>query len=269
MLRPPRWLTSFTLALLTATTAGAAERDASARGDSASDSASYSWGLGIAGFSQQQPYRGIERFNVPIPLIYFENRRVRLLGPFLDLKLADLEWGGDQELSLGVRVQWFGFNGYKPTDAPMLNGMEERKAGIFAGPSIKWSNPLVNLSVEWMFDASSESKGHRTRVGLDRSFHLGERFRLTPGAAAIWLDSTYADYYYGVRGAEARADRPAYVANSTVNTEFTLRLDYTIDGRQSVFGAMQYTALGRNIKNSPLTDRAGETMVLMGYLYRF
>jgi outer membrane protein len=261
--------TFFALALLAATAASAAEQEPSAGPDSGEESSSYSWGLGVAGLSQQQSYAGIDRNNIAIPLIYFENRWVELMGPWLDIKLPGFEWGEDQELKFAIRTQLFGFDGYKAKDAPILSGMAERKSGIFAGPSFKWSNPIVDVFGEWQFDAAGNSKGQRMSLGIERQFHFGDRFMLTPGITASWLDDKYANYYYGVRSTEARAGRPAYSAGSTVNTEFSLRADYFFDQRQAVFLQAGYTALGSKLEDSPLTDRSGETMVLFGYLYRF
>jgi outer membrane protein len=224
--------------------------------------------LGLGAISKQQSYTDIDRDNMAIPLIYFENRWVQLLGPRLELKLPGLEWGKEQELSFGVGIEFDG-SGYKGSDAPILSGMAKRKDGILAGASAKWSNPLVNVSTEWMIDAGNASKGQRISIGLERSFNLGERFMFTPSATAIWLDKKYADYYYGVRSAEARADRPAYIADSTVNAELALRTDYMIDQRQMLFASLEYTLLGSEIKDSSLVERSGETMVFLGYLYRF
>jgi len=267
-------LTRFALTLLAATAAGAAEQDGPPNGKPGEgppdgDGRSYSWGLGLGGISQQLSYAGIDRDNMAVPLIYFENRWVQLFGPFLDIKIPGIKWSEEQELSFAARVQLFGVNGYESDDAPILNGMAKRKSGIFAGPTAKWSNPLADVSVEWMFDVSGESKGQQIKFGLERMFPVGGQFMFTPGVAAIWLDKKYADYYYGVRNIEARVGRPAYVADSTVNVEFSLRTDYLIDQRQQVFVSLGYTALGSEIKDSPLTDRSAETQVFLGYLYRF
>lgn len=259
-------LTCLALTLLAASAVGAAEQEGSPEGD---DSKSYSWGLGLAALSQQQGYTGIDRENIAIPVIYFENRWVQLFGPWLDIKLPELEWGEDQKLSSGVRTQLFGFNGYEPDDAPILNGMEERKNGIFAGPFAKWSNPIVDVSLEWMLDATGDSEGQRMTVGLEKQFHFGEHLMLTPSVTATWMDDTYVDYYYGVRTSEARTGRAAFVADSTMNTDFSLRTDYMFDQHHAAFAMLQYTALGSEIEDSPLTDRSSETMVLMGYMYRF
>lgn len=269
MLRVQGRTTLFALTLLVAIAANAAEQDS--RGpDSGEKSKSYSWGLGVAGLSQQQAYAGINRNNIPIPLIYFENQWVELMGPWLNIKLPSFEWGDNQQLEFALRTQLFGFDGYKAKDAPILNGMSGRKAGIFAGPSFKWSNPIADMFGEVMFDASGNSNGARFSLGVERQFHFGEHFMLTPGVAATLADKKYGNYYYGVRSAEARADRTAYfIENGTVNTEFTLRADYFLDQRQAMFLQAGYNALDNKIKDSPLTSRSGETMLLLGYLYRF
>lgn len=265
----PARLIRLAFLLLATFSSGAAAQDAPADADPGDRPKSFSWGLGLAGLTQQQPYAGIKRENLAIPVLYFENSWVQLMGPFLELKAPSLKWGNEQELSFGAGAQLIGFNGYEPDDAPVLNGMKERKSGIFAGPLVKWSSPFVNVSAQWMLDASRESKGQRISLGLERSFHLGQHFMFTPSATATWMDSKYADYYYGVRSEEARAGRPAYVADSTLNAELGLRIDYMIDKRQSVFAMLQYTALGSEIRRSPLVDRSSEHGILLGYLFRF
>jgi outer membrane protein len=256
------------MTLLAATAASAYGQDASADADTVDESTPYRWGLGLAALTQQQSYTGIDRFNIAIPLPYFENSWAQLMGPRLNLKLPGIEWGKDQQIAFAAGIQWYGFDGYKPGDAPIMNGMDARKGGIVAGPAVRWKNPYVDVSAEWMIDASSNSKGQRISIGLERSIHIGDSLMLTPGITATWLDKKHADYYYGVRHSEVRADRPAYVAEGTVNAEFSLRTDYRIDERWTVFGSLRYTALGSEIENSPLTDRSHETMVFMGYLYR-
>lgn len=269
MLRLTDRITSFFLMLLVATAAGAAERDPEAGSDSGEEPKSYSWGLGLAGISQQQVYAGMDRDNIAIPLVYFENRWVQLIGPWFGLKLPGFEWGDEHELELTLRAQLFGFDGYEPDDAPILNGMGERKNGIFAGPAFRWSNPIAEVFGEWMFDTSGNSNGQRVSIGLERKFHLGNHFIFTPSATATWLDKKYADYYYGVRVAESRADRSVYVGDDAVNAEFSLRTDYLFDQHRLVFLQMGYTAFASEIKDSPLTDRSSETMLIVGYLYRF
>jgi outer membrane protein len=267
MLREQR-LVFLASTLLVAHAAAAGEQNPSTDEGLRGEPPSYIFGLGLGGIARQQAYAGIDRDILPIPIVYFENRWLQLIGPAVEFKLPGLAWGGEQELSFGLRAEFDG-SGYKAKDAPVLQGMARRKNGVLAGISAKWSNPLVELKGEWMMDASSASEGQRIRVGVERAFQAGERFTLTPGASATYLDGKYADYYYGVRAGEARAGRPAHVVDATVNAGFALRTDYMIDRKQMLFLQAEYTALGNEITDSPLVSRSGETSLFLGYLYRF
>jgi outer membrane protein len=229
---------------------------------------SHIFGLGLGAIARQQAYAGIDRDILPIPIVYFENRWIQLIGPGVEFKLPGVEWGADQELSFGLRAEFDG-SGYKAKDAPILQGMARRKNGVLAGASVKWSNPFMEVKGEWMMDASSASEGQRIRLGVEHAFQAGERFTFTPGASASFLDSKYANYYFGVPASEARVDRPAYAVGSTVNAGFALRTDYMINRRQMLFLQAEYTALGKEITDSPLVSRAGETSLFLGYLYSF
>ena len=225
------------------------------------------WGLGIAAGVRQQPYAGAGTKTQGIPLIYYENRYVRVLGAGAELKLPKVELGSGSSLSFGLRAK-YGPGGYEPSDAPILEGMQERKGSVWLGAGVTWHNEIVDVSAEWLGDASGKSKGQQFRIGVQRDFRAGS-FTLTPRIAANWLDNKYVDYYYGVRTEESRAGRPAYLGASTVNTEIGLRIGYAIDRRQSVFVDVSATQLGKQVKNSPLVDRSNQTSLSAGYLYRF
>lgn len=237
--------------------------------DGAGGPPSHSWGIGVIGLAQQQAYAGIDPFYIALPIIYFENSWAQIMVPRVNLTPPALKWGRGQELSIGAGVQLFGFNGYQPDDAPILDGMAERNSGLFAGPVVRWNNPLVNVAAEWMLDASSNSKGQRVSLGLERTWFVGRQVMLTPSATTTWLDADYADYYYGVRTSEARANRPAYAAGRTTTTDLSLRTTYLLDQKQALILLLQCAVLGNGIKDSPLVDRSTEPMILTGYLYRF
>ncbi|WP_438998510.1 MipA/OmpV family protein [Variovorax beijingensis] len=225
------------------------------------------WGLGMAAGVKQQPYTGAGTKTQGIPLIYYENRYVRVLGAGAELKLPEIELGSNSSLSFGLRAK-YGLGGYEPSDAPILEGMQERKGSVWLGAGVTWHNEIADISAEWLGDASGKSKGQQFRLGVQRDFRAGS-FTLTPRIAANWLDRKYVDYYYGVRTEESRPGRPAYLGASTVNTEIGLRVDYAIDRQQTVFVDVSATRLGKQIKNSPLVDRSSQTSLSVGYLYRF
>jgi len=229
------------------------------------------WALGVGAISQQKAYAGIDRDNMAIPFIQYENRWISISGPQVGFKLLGLDLAPDQRLNVSLVARWDG-SGYDDDDiedTPILNGMRERKSGIWAGARIAWSSRWVDISAEALADASGNSEGKRFNLGVEKTWHIGERLLVTPRVAASWQDRKSIDYYYGVRADEARAGRPAYLGQSGVNTEAGVRTMYLFDRRHSAFVDLEVSRLAGDIKDSPLVDRSTENRVFVGYLYRF
>ncbi len=260
----PRLATAFALAIAL----GGGVTDAAAQRPGPESPDSTTWGLGLGVFSAQKPYTGIDRENKVLPLVQFENRYVRVLGPGIEAKLPSLALGGAHRLDLRL-VGLYDGAGYEAGDAPVLAGMAERKAGFWLGAKVKWRNDVVDVGAEWLADASGHSKGQRFGLGLEKTWQSGGNLLLTPYLTAHWHDKKVVDYYYGVRASEARVGRPAYAGQSTVNTEAGVRAVYRFDAHQSVLLNVGVTRLGKEIRNSPLVDRSSENRVVLGYLYRF
>jgi outer membrane protein len=229
--------------------------------DEGGDSGSH-WGLGIAVMPETKAYRDFDNKTRIWPMVTFENRWVRLLGPGLEVKL-----GRSGPLSYGLTVG-YADDGYKASDSPFLAGMDKRQASAWVGGRLGLQTGWASLSADWSGDASSHSKGQRLRLGAEHRFALGE-FGLTPRVTATWLDGKYVDYYYGVKASEVLAGRAAYHPGSTVNTELGLRVDYRLAPQQMLFADMGFTSLGSAVKRSPLVDRSTLPEVRLGYLYRF
>lgn len=256
-----------TLILLTAGVANAAAQALPPDGDSGNEK-SYSWGLGLAGMAMQKPYTDIDLDSMIIPVIYLESRWVQLIGSALEFKLPGISFNDENVLSFGARVEFDG-GGYKESDAPILNGMARRKNGILVGGAARWEMPQLSVSADVMFDANSASKGSRMSLEVERMFFVGGQMMITPGFSASLLDRKYTNYYYGVSPTEVRIDREIYEPGSTFNLSAGLRGDYIFGVHHALFIQAEYTALGSEIKNSPLTDRSGDSMLFLGYLYRF
>ncbi|WP_245801348.1 MipA/OmpV family protein [Pollutimonas bauzanensis] len=229
---------------------------------------STSWSLGVGGMSRQQPYTGIDRDNKVLPLIQFENKYFHIFGPEIGFKLPGLAISDTQKLDFSIIGKYDG-SGYEADDAPILDGMSKRKSGFWAGARMEWNSDLVDVSAEWLADASGNSKGQRFNLSLERTWRFGGHMMLTPRVGANWQDKKYVDYYFGVRNNEARIDRPAYEGKSGVNAEVGVRGIYMFDKRHSVLLDVEVSSLAKGIKNSPLVDRSTENRVFLGYLYRF
>lgn len=221
------------------------------------------WGLGIGAGVERQPYTGIDNNKRLLPLLTYDSEYFRFAGLTADWKFARTE-----RFAFALRGKYALGDGYEADDAPVLAGMDKRKAGFWVGGAATWNADVAKLSLELLGDVSGHSKGTQARLGIERSFTSG-RFVFTPRASVLWADKQYVDYYYGVTGAEATASRAAYEGKSTVNVQAGLRTAYVLDPRQSLFLDVSATALGKEIKDSPLVDKKTVPAVAIGYLYRF
>lgn len=220
------------------------------------------WGLGLGVSSETSPYRGVSTETNALPMLSFENRYVRVRGPSVDLKLPS---AGPVSMALKAR---YSTQGYKASDAAELQGMDQRKGGLWLGASADWRLPWAQLSAEWQGDANGRSDGQQVKIEASRRFQVGD-LGLRPHLAFVWQDSAYVDYYYGVRATESRAGRAAYVGSATVNTELGLQMNLPLAPSHSIFLDLSHTFLGSAIKDSPLVDRSGVTAVRAAYVYRF
>jgi len=232
-------------------------------GDSTSN-----WGLGLGVASAQQPYTDIDRDSQAIPLIYFENDYVRVLGATAEIKLPSLQMGDSQQFNFNI-IATYDSSGYEEGDAAILDGMDDRDGGFWGGAKVEWQSEWVNINAEWLADVSGDSDGQRFTLGLERSWTFGQHMMLTPRLAAVWHNQDYVDYYFGVRNDEVRANRAAYKGKSTINTQFGVRGTYMFDQQHSVFLDLETVRLGSEIEDSPLVDTSSENSVRFGYLYRF
>ncbi|HEY9026638.1 MAG TPA: MipA/OmpV family protein [Burkholderiaceae bacterium] len=259
---PPLLLSSFGAAVALVLPAWALADEPAGDGMSPAASGSSSWALGVAIGISQRPYRDADNKTLALPLLMYENRWVRFGGTGLDLKLPS---AGPVSFALRAR---YSFDGYDADDAPILNGMEDRKSSFWLGGAARWHNPVVDVSAEWVGDASSHSKGQQFKLVLERGFRAGA-FEFTPRLGASWLDRKYVDYYYGVTAAEVRADRPFYEGKSTVNAEVGLRTVYGLAPRHALTLDLSTTRLGSAIQDSPLVGRRNVSSARFGYVYRF
>jgi len=221
------------------------------------------WALGLGVATAQRPYAGDSNKTIPFPFVSYENDWFRIAGIGADLKL-----GSAGPLTFALRAKVALADGYKSGDAPILNGMQDRKGSLWLGPAVQWKSDIAKLSFEVLADALGRSKGMQAKFGAEHDFRVGS-FLLTPHAAAEFVDKKYVDYYYGVTAAEATANRAAYEGRATVNLEAGLRAAFMIDRANSVFVDGGAKALGKGITDSPLVGRKVTAGFAAGYIYRF
>ena len=221
------------------------------------------WTVGLGVTSSQRAYAGADNKTIPFPLVAYENDYFRIAGLGVDVKL-----GSVAGFTFAVRTNYALGDGYKSGDSPILDGMEARKGSLWIGPGVQWKTDIAKVSFDVMGDALGKSKGVQAKLGVERNFRAGP-FIFMPHAAAELADKKYVDYYYGVRAAEANAQRPAYDGKSTVSVEGGLRTVFMLTPSNSIFADASVKALGKGITDSPLVDRKETASFLLGYSYRF
>ena len=235
------------------------------------DTKQWSWGLGIGAVSAQKPYEDIDRSTTAIPMLFAENKYVRLLGLGVDVKLPHFQISDSQRLNFYISGKYDG-SGYDDDDiddTPILNGMDERDSGFLLGLKVEWKTDMVNVNASWLTDVSGSSEGQRISLGIDKTWQINEHISLTPHLSVTYLDSSYVDYYYGVAQHEVATNRPAYEADSAFQFEFGVRSMYLFNAKHAIFVDLGVTSLSSEIKDSPLVDSSTSEQIMLGYTYRF
>lgn len=220
------------------------------------------FGIGLGVAVVDKAYRDYEKDTLALPILSYENEWISASLPTFDVKAYK---AGDVSFRLRAR---FSGDGYEAEDAPILAGMSERKSSLWIGGAVIWNAGFANISGELLTDVMGNSEGSRAKLQIDRRFSSA-KFGFTPRMGVEWTDKKYVDYYYGVQLSEARAGRAFYEGKSTANLQAGIRLDYSINPKNIVFLDLSTTSFGSAVKDSPLVDKSNQSVVALGYSYRF
>ncbi|MGO2012417.1 MAG: MipA/OmpV family protein [Pseudoalteromonas sp.] len=203
----------------------------------------YGFGLGI----NQELYKGYDRRVIPLPIIGYRGERFSALGPFISYDLIQKE-GFKLAIQAAPR-----FQGFDSNDSDIFEGMDERKFSFDGGFGLTYqkSNWKVNLSS--MFDILNRSDGYEIKSSIGRAFKQGPIF-IEPTIGVSYLDANHVNYYYGVGAHEVGDFRPAYEADSAINTKIGLSIGTPIFLGGFTRLNLDYTMHGSSISDSPLVD---------------
>lgn len=218
------------------------------------------WGIGAGVGVEASPYRGYGANVNPLPVLYFDDKWVHAFGTTLDVKV-----GSYDHVSLSLRAKYALGDGYKGSDAPILNGMQTRNGAFWIGPHLSWESAIGELSGSFL---TGGNKGQRGNIDFSHSFRLGG-VRIVPHVGAEWDSNKYVGYYYGVMPAEVRSDRAAYTGKAAFEEEIGTRVDYRLTRHQLLSLDVGVTHLDSGITNSPLVSKRYIPQVKFAYIYQF
>ena len=195
---------------------------------------------------ERSPYRDAGTRHDFTPLYIYEGERFYLRSPSIGLKFGPAE---EKRFEVFFRHR---FEGHPTDNIPeSLAGMAPREHGIDAGVSGQLGGAWGLAFAELLRDASRTSGGSEARVGYKYPFRRG-RLWLRPHVMVALRDERLNNYYYGVRPEEARADRPAYDAQSGVVTEIGFYAAYQLSTRWRLLGGATFSRLPDTVAHSPI-----------------
>nr|WP_246624806.1 MipA/OmpV family protein [Oceanobacter mangrovi] len=198
--------------------------------------------------SSQDVYQGFDRRVIPFPMVIYRGDRFHLYGPYARYDLARV---GAVGVALQVNPV---FAGYSSSDSPALKGMDDRSYSMAGGLRMDYRPGNWQLNLTAMHDLLNVYQGYETTAGASYGL-LVAGFRIEPGIQAIWQSQQYVDYYYGVKASEARPGRPQYSPNGTMNQQYSLAFSRAGVLAGAVRLQLTHTRYGKEITDSPLTDR--------------
>ncbi len=243
---------------------GAAAQNAAAQGRPAASS-TVRVGLGLA--VSDEGYKGLGFKTMLLPGLQVQTPRFSLRGTSAEYTITD---PSNADFSFNLRADAL-LQGYKASDAPIFAGMASRKPSVLLGVGAKFMTPVGQLWLEAGADATGNSKGLRTEVGLGwriaTDSALG-KWSLTPYVSAQNNSAKLVNYYYGVTGAEAAAGRPAYEAGNATNFNIGMSAMTDLTPSLSLVLGARYRGYGAAIRQSPLVDSGGGLSGNASILYR-
>ncbi len=216
--------------------------------------------VGIGVLASTQPYEGVDNSVSPVPIIVGRYKNFFVDGTSFGYIVKETE-----ELKLAV-VGQPRFMGYESGDSTMLDGMADRDWSFDGGLKLGWLHEYFNLDITGLVDLSNNHQGQELSVMASKEIKEG---LFTPRIGFKVLSDDVVDYYYGVLGNEARANRPAYEGDSTVNFVTGFAIGIPLGEEWAAVLDYEYETLGSDISNSPIVDESAVSTVVVGIVYRF
>jgi MipA family protein len=223
--------------------------------------------LGLGLVASDDGYKGLGFKTRVVPGLAVQTSRFTLRGTSAEFIVTD---PAKTDFSVNLRADLL-LQGYKESDGPIFAGMNSRKPSLLLGVGTKFLTPVGQVWLEAGADATGNSKGFRTEVGLGWRIptkSVAGNWTLSPYVSAQVNSAKLADYYYGVTAAEAIANRPAYEAGTTTNFNIGLSASTDLTTNLSLVLGARYRAYGSGIRQSPLLDNSGGLSGTASVLYR-
>lgn len=220
------------------------------------------WGVGLVGAGYRPPIQGVNEEAGLWPFVSYQSERLSI--DFQQITYQVVQTDGFEARLLGqLRMQ-----GYEAGDSRALVGMRDRDLSFDLGAGATVDTQWGLFDVQLVTDVSGRHKGQE--ISLTYAVPIvHQSWLFMPSIGLVCQSQNLVDYYYGVRQAEARPNRPAYSGATAINSFVELAVNYELDASWSMFGGVNYTRLDQEIRSSPIVTRNAEMGAYMGVQYNF
>jgi outer membrane protein len=226
------------------------------------------YGIGLGVIPSDEGYKGIGLKTTLIPAVRIQTPRFSLRGTSAEFIVTNPE---NQAFSVNLRADLL-LQGYKAADGTIFTGMSRRDPSLLVGVGVKYTTPVGQFWAETGVDATGNSKGMRSEVGVGWRISTDSaigKWTFSPYLSAQLNNAKLTNYYFGVSNSEATASRPAYQAGSATNLNLGVSAVTNLTPSVSLLIGARYRYYGESIRLSPLVDSKGSIGGNVSLLYRF
>ena len=223
------------------------------------------WGLGVATFVSDVPYKKYSTDVLPFPAVSYEGDRFYIRGASIGYKLIS---GTSSEFSLIASSMGNRFRA-KDSDDPALRRLKDRDLSALAGAAYRLSGDWGVLQA----NALKEVTGHGGGISADLSYAYpithGE-ITLTPRIGANYASHGINDYYYGIGSRESlRSGLPAYEASGAAAPYVDFSVARRWRGKWIFLTGVHVAKLPASITDSPMVGKDYVSTLFLSANYHF
>ncbi len=220
--------------------------------------------IGLGVLFRTEPIETVDNRIWPLPLLIMRHGNFFIDG--LEMGYHAVE-GVNGQINIIFRPRLEGFNA---NDSAFLDGMADRDFSIDGGIASTWRQETLEVKFSAVTDVLRKNKGKEMTLSVGNTYILTGRMLLfTPSLGLRWQSEELINYYYGVIPTEARADRPAYKGEATMNYTAAINATYSLSKRSTLFADVEYERFGDDISDSPLVEGEQIFTVFFGYGWQF
>lgn len=160
------------------------------------------------------------------------------------------------------------FTKLDPDRNAFFEGMERRRQTVDGGFEIRLRGRWGEANANYLTDTLNRHTGQSAEVSYRYTFDRG-RFSFSPFITWAWNDDKLSNYYYGVREAEARPDRPAYAPGESQWIGFGMNTAWWVSDRIQFFANLGFSGVDTAISDSPLVAEDTQSAFFAGGTYIF